>query len=130
MAPFRGWMAKVYKDGVLLGYCQSVTVDVASNLEPYYEIGSRTPVSLIEGNQEVTGTLERLWVDTTLLNLVSGTSTLDEFTLVFYASTATGSPKITLTGCKAESGSIDIPQDGELTESIDFRAKNITVETV
>jgi len=122
MPVYRGWNAKIYKDGTLLGYAQSVTFDIENNLEAYYEIGSRTPVDLVEGNQEVTGTIERLWVDTTLLSLVSG-STLTEFTIDVYV----GTMKVKMEGCKTETGSIDVPQDGEIRGSYDFRAKSITV---
>jgi len=130
MVVYRGWNALIKKDGTILGYCQRVTVDIAANIEPYYEINSRTPIALVEGNQEITGTIERLWVNSDLLNLVAGTSSLTEFTLEFYNTTATGGIKVTLSGCKPDAGSLEIPQDAELTESFDFRAKGITVTTV
>ena len=117
-------------DGTELGYAQSVTVDIASNLEPYYKIGSREPIALVEGNQEITGTIDELFVNKDLLEYVTGSGALTEFTVTFYNTTGTGGVKVTLSGCKMESGSIEIPQDGELTGSYDFRAKTISITTI
>ena len=128
---YKGWNAKIYKDGVLIGYCDSASVDIATGLDPYYEIGSRVPSYLTEGNQEVTGSISKAWIDTDYLALVVGTSTLTEFDLVFKASSSqSGAPWIYCYDCKFESGSLDIPQDGVLTESYDFRAKSVGVRVL
>jgi len=124
---YKGWNAKIYKEGVLIGYCDSASVDIATGLDPYYEIGSRTPSYLTEGNQEITGSISKAWIDINYLNLVIGTGSLTEFDLTFKAYTS-GAPWIYLYDCKFESGSLDIPQDGVLTESYDFRAKTVGVK--
>jgi len=123
MTVYKGWNAKIKKGGAEIGLCESASVDIATGLDAYYEIGSRVPAGLIEGNQEVTGSISRAWINKDYLLLVSGTGTLDSFDLSFEISGTT----INCYSCKFETGSIDIPQDGVLKEDYDFRANSIGI---
>jgi len=123
MTVYKGWNAKIYKDGVQIGLADSASVEIATNLEAYYEIGSRVPTDLVEGNQEVTGSISKAWIDTHYLALVTNSTTLYEFNLCFEV----GNMKLYCYSCKFERGSIDIPQDGFLKEDYDFRAKEVAV---
>ena len=123
----KGWNAKIYKDGVLVGKVSTVSVTVATGLDPFYEIGSRTPSVLTEGNLEITGSMEKAWIDTNYLSLVLSSGVLTDFDLVFKAALAAGAPWIYLYDCKFESATVDIPQDGVMTESYDFRALTMGV---
>lgn len=129
---YKGWRAFILwnkKGGSSydqVGYSESVTVDVATGLEPYYQHGGRRPVDLQEGNEEITGSISRAWVDNDLLNLLSpggydGTGTMVEFALYCYLDYI-GAPWMYIYGCKLESGSFDIPQDGFIMNDVDFRA--------
>ena len=124
---YKGWNANILYNTTVIGVAESSSVEIATGLEPYYEIGSRTPATLAAGNQEVTGSLSKAWINTAYLNLVTGTGALTSFTLVFKASTATGAPWVYCYNCKFESGSLDIPQDGVLMEDYDFRALSVAV---
>ncbi|RLC33831.1 hypothetical protein DRH14_04240 [Candidatus Shapirobacteria bacterium] len=123
MAVYKGWNAKIYKDGVQIGLADSASVEIATNLEAYYEIGSRVPTDLVEGNQEVTGSISKAWIDKNYLSLVTTTGTLQEFDLCFEV----GSLKLYCYNCKFERGAVDIPQDGFLKEDYDFRAKKVAI---
>ena len=123
MTVFKGWNAKIYKDGIQIGLADSASVEIATNLEAYYEIGSRVPTDLVEGNQEVTGSISKAWIDTNYLSLVAASSTLTSFDLCFEV----GDLKLYCYDCKFERGSVDIPQDGFLKEDYDFRAKEVAV---
>lgn len=122
---YKGWNAKIYKDGTLVGRCDSVSCDISTGVEPYYEIGSRNPSTLVPGNLEITGSMSKAWVDNTWLELLDSGGNLTHFELVFQAGTVTGSPWVYLYDCLFETGSIDIPQDGILTEDYDFRATSM-----
>ncbi len=126
---YKGWNAKIYLDDLELGCCESASVEIASNIEPYYCVGARDAQALVEGNQEITGSISRAWVNTYYLALVASTGALSEFTLVFKASEASGAPWIYCYNCKFETGSVDIPQDGFLMEDYDFRARSIGFTT-
>jgi len=56
--------------------------------------------------------------------------TLSEFTLSYKAANVAGAPLIKLTGCKITTGGIDVPQDGWISQTVDFVAKNYELTTV
>jgi len=132
---FKGWNASIYVrvgSGAwqLVGQADSVSIEIATGVEPYYGIGQRIPETLVEGNEEITGSLSRAWVNVDYLALLgAGGVALTEFDLVFQAGTQAGpGPWVYVYNCKFETGTVDIPQDGFLTEDYDFRA--ISVHTV
>jgi len=124
MTVYKGWNAKIYRNDVQIGYADSASVEIATNLEAFYQLGSRRPVDLTTGNEEVTGSFSKAWIDTNYLQLVApGENSLTTFTLAFEV----GTMKIYCYDCAFETGSLDIPQDGVLKEDYDFRAKSIAV---
>ena len=125
MTVLKGWNAEIYYEGTKIGFAESASVEIATGVEPYYEIGSRLPKELVPGNQEVTGSISKAWINTDYLALVVPSGTLTSFTLAFKASTA--GPTVYAYGCVFETGSLDIPQDGFLTEDYDFRATSVQV---
>ena len=126
MAVYKGWNAKIYKDGVQVGYSDSASVEIASNLEGFFELGSRTAVALTEGNEEISGSFSKAWIDKNYLSLVTSTGALTEFDLCFTLGTG---PDVYVYcyDCKFDKGSLDIPQDGFLKESYDFKAKTVAL---
>lgn len=123
---YKGWNAKIYIGGLEIGCCESASIDVNQNLERYYCIGNRDAYATVPGNLEITGSISRAWINCYYLNLVIGSNgTIPQFDLVFKASTETGAPWIYCYNCRFETGSIDIPQDGVLTEDYDFIAESI-----
>jgi hypothetical protein len=107
-----------------VGAAESASLEITTGLEPYNEIGEFTPYCIAEGNQEITGSISRMWIDLKFLNYLRKTSSdvLSEFFLIFRAGTSAGSPYIYAKQCKAETVSIDISQDGFVMNDIDFRA--------
>lgn len=128
MPVYKGWNAKLYKDGGQIGYADSASIEIATNLEAFYELGARVPVELTEGNEEITGSFSKAWIDKTYLSLLSpgGVTALTEFDLCF---TLGAGPDVYVYAykCKFERGALDIPQDGFLKEDYDFRAKTVTI---
>lgn len=130
---YKGWNAKIFigtgdpTTWTEIGCAESASVDITTNIEPYYCIGSKEPAAIVEGNLEITGSISRAWVNTAYLQLLTGSGSLAEFHLCFKAGTTAGAPIIYLYKCRFESGSIDIPQDGVLTEDYDFRATSIVI---
>lgn len=131
---FKGKDAKIVYNGTTLGNVDSASVDIARGVETYYEVGSGAPAEIVEGNVEITGSLSRAWLDTTLAELIGTdtTTALSAFTLVLKASTTADgtTPQITVGGCKVESGTIDITQDGYVMGDVDFVGKTYTLTTV
>jgi len=124
---YKGWNAVILYAGATLGFAEAVSVEIATGVEPYYEIGSRTPSTIVPGNQEITGSISKAWVNITYLSLVTGSGALTHFTLCFKAKAIVGAPWVYCYNCLFERGAVDIPQDGFLTEDYDFRATSIAV---
>ena len=130
---FKGWNAGIYvrvSEGAWqkVGQADSVSVEIATGVEPYYGIGTRIPETLVEGNEEITGSMSRAWVNVDYLALLgAGGLALTAFDLVFKAGETANNtgPWIYVYDCKFENGTVDIPQDGFLTEDYDFRAISI-----
>ena len=86
MTVIKGHRAILHKDGVAIGYTESISVDITRNVDPFYEHGSPRPQALIEGNEEITGSISRAWVDWNLLDAIlkTGNTALDEFNITIY----------------------------------------------
>lgn len=123
---YKGWNATLYKGGIKIGLAGSWSCEVATGLDPYYQIGERVPYALTEGNQEITGSMERVWINNDFVNLAFPSGFLDEFDMQAQTSDQVDAPYIYLYECKIETVGIDIPQDGFITESIDFRARQMS----
>jgi len=111
----------------------SVSVTHGPTLEALYEIGSRKPTEIKEGNIEIGLDLEVKYVAgsawPTRAN-VGGTGAHSEYFVGIYPKGyATGNPKIVLQG-KFGDWTLDMTQDGILTESISFVGKAISVGTI
>lgn len=137
MTIYKGWNAQIYysetgtiSPSLIIGNADAASVEVSTGTEAYYEIGKRTPVQIVEGNEEITGSFSRAWINKDYLRLLSpdpsGTTALTEFAIGFKVRGDAG-PFIYCYGCKLETGSLDIPQDGVLKEDYDFRATMIVV---
>jgi len=128
----KGWNVKVYVNDVEVGRASSLTLEVATGLDPFYELGSRKPAELVEGNEEITGTLTRAVIDTSLLAYASTSGQTSEKLPYFnikFVSQITGNPTVWCYCCKAETWSPDLPQDDFITEDLDFRALYLSYGT-
>lgn len=135
---YRGKDAAIIVGGTTIARAQSASIEVSTGLEAAYEIGSPMPKNLEQGNVEISGSLEGIVIDSPphqLLSLgietdSSGNVTLKEWDMEFRAGNVSGAPVVRVTGCKADTGTLDIPQDGWLTESVDFHALTYQLTSV
>lgn len=129
MPVYKGWNAKIYLNELSdpIGYADSASLEIATNLEGFYQLGARVPVDLTEGNEEITGSFSKAWINKYYIALVSpgGVTALTEFDLRFDVGTGDDTVHVYCYGCKFERGALDIPQDGFLKEDYDFRATSI-----
>lgn len=126
---YKGVNAKIYIPEVDAAYpcafAESASVDIASNLEAAFTLGSAAARTLSAGNLDISGTLSGYWVDTEFIELMERDACwalLQTFSMLFYADTCTagGGPYMKLTGCKADGLSFDFSQDGFLMHDLDF----------
>lgn len=123
MGAYKGWNAKLYKDGCVIGSVKEVRVDIDHSLEYYFEAGTRVAATTIEGPMNIKGRMSRAWIDTTYLSLLNNSDVLDTFILYV----TVGSMTLFLYDCKFNKGSITVPQDGFLTEDYDFLATSFAI---
>ncbi len=111
---------------------QNVSVTHGPSLEALYEIGSRLPTQIKEGNVEISLTIEKHYEDNTFANY-AGVSSAGEHTEywvgIYPGGYSAGKPKIVLRG-KFSNWSLSISQDGIVTESVEFVGKAISVGTI
>jgi hypothetical protein len=126
-------------DMVSLGRVQNVTVEVTSEVRPFNEIGQVFPTQLRTGNISVTGTIERAFINGSLLRLLLGpagdgrpanafTHPAFNITLVL-ENTAVPGVRSTLTihGAQIDNWVHTIPQDDFVMDHVHFQALYATV---
>lgn len=122
-----------YAYEVVVGRCQGVSFDVDYGLEPVRVIGRRSPLLIKEGPIEITGTIDKLFVDNSLVQRVEPSRDTDgypteqfAFVLDMEVTDSAGAKKhATLKGVKFSSYSRELPQDDFYSESVDFQATDI-----
>lgn len=136
-----------YSYQTIVGRAQGVSIDYANSVEALYELAGysgssgRGPVALKEGNIELTGSVEKAYVDRDLAGkavgrLKQGTGMtlykgLPEFTMYIYPEGKTsGLRRAVLAGVKFDTHTFDIAQDAWLMEAAEFFFKTITLGTI
>ncbi|MFH1860605.1 MAG: hypothetical protein ABH870_06300 [bacterium] len=138
-----GKKAKEILDGYELttvGRATSVEVRVTSDLKPFHELGQRYPTELRPGNVNVTGTIQRAYINGALLKLLlgeaagsrpAGTWTQPSFNIVLNLdnpATPGASNILTIHGVKFSNWSYGIPEDDFIMEKAEFMALWVSVE--
>jgi len=135
--PIKGWQAILMIDTgtgfTTIGNAESVSIDIDVALDEYFAIGKIFPVTVAPGAETVSGSLDKAWVDTDMLELIYGGDPdnpipLPQFHIFAYQNISSG-PQIYVWNCYAEALSVEIPADGFMTESLDFRGEYFTYGT-
>jgi len=110
----------------------TVSPSFENNVEAAYELGSRDPKSLEEGNIEITVTISKYYKDNTWAQRagVGSTGELTEYYMrVYPKGTGSGKPYVTFLG-KFGNWDLSEDQDGYVTESLEFAGRAVTVGVV
>lgn len=123
-----------------VGRATNVTVEITSELKPFHELGQRYPTELRPGNINITGTIERAYINGALLKLLlgkaatsrpAGTWVQPSFNIVLNLDNPAipgTSNIITIHGVKFQNWSYGIPEDDFVLEKAKFMALWISVE--
>lgn len=124
-----------------VGRATGVEVYVQTDLEAYHEIGKRHPVQLRPGNINVSGKINRAFINGALLRLLLGSGAVPERVAEPYAQPAFNmqlrvedpatpgvSSTVTIHGVKLENWAYHLPEDDFVMESVTFKGLFITVE--
>lgn len=136
---FKGFEGTILLNGDVVGRVESFTIDVANNVERYFEVGNRIAAEMKEGNFEVSGSISSGFINSAKLELAIGgdgntmfpKQRIPEFEIVgMVENTKTGrTEKVTLKNVKLDTWSWDLPAEDWVMESVDFIAQNISKST-
>ena len=146
---FNGKIEMAYNTSALLGSASPVTITSVQNLtiktahgtDLVHEIGNRSPIAVVEGNIEVTVTIERFMDTTTFYGVAfnklcgadntSGMGANTSINLGYYPNGATaGQPKLLVTNMKPTSYDATVTQDGKVLEKAEFKGQYFQVGTL
>lgn len=111
---------------------EDVSVDHAGGVEGVYELGSRLPSEVKEGNITIGLTVTKKFVDNVLAGYagVGASGALTEYYVGVYADGyGAGKRKIVLCG-KFGNWRQSMSQDGYTTETVDFVGKTVSIGTI
>jgi len=123
--PLLGRNARLYKDGVVIGYGKNISVKAAAELIKEYSMDSLTPCIVAPGKQSFTWTAEKLYIKGEWMTLLlNGT----EFDMVFAPTgSATQAPYETWSDCIVLSVERTAGETGGVIERVEGEAESITV---
>lgn len=123
MSAKRFWEGHLMKAGSEIGFANG-TISIDRGLQTFYSIGSYDVSARREAQREITGTIEHGFID--IATFATGAfGTVGNPSLTFDISASMSDNAIVLSGCSIESYDLELPADGWITETINFRAKSI-----
>ena len=118
-----------------IGRATGVTIQVASEMKPFHELGQRYATELRPGNVNITGTIGRAHVNGALLKLMLGEGgggtrpaagfPSPSFNLSLHVENSAfpgSSSTITVHGVKLDGWSYSMPEDDFVLEQVSFKA--------
>ena len=123
-----------------VGRVTGVDVRVHSDVRPFHELGQRYPTELRSGNVNVSGTIQRAYINGSLLKLLlgeaaasrpAGTFVNPSFNISLRAENPARpgvSSTVTVHGVKIDGWSYSLPEDDFVMEHVDFQGLWISVE--
>jgi hypothetical protein len=125
-----------------VGRATNVEVRVHSDVRPFHELGQRYATELRPGNVNVSGSIERAYINGALLKLLLGDAAASRpggsfvhpsFNISLQAENpafAGTSSAVTIHGAKIDDWAYSLPEDDFVMEQVTFQALWISVEDV
>lgn len=123
-----------------IGRATGITIKVTNEVTPFHELGQRFATELRPGNINVSGTIDRAYINGALLKLMLGsaadsrpvgTFTSPSFNLnmrLENPSIPGNSATVTVMGVKLDEWNYDLPEDDFAMEQVGFQALWVKVE--
>jgi len=123
-----------------IGRATGVTVRVTNDVKPFHELGQRFPTELRPGNINVSGTIDRAYINGALLRLMlgdaadsrpAGTFIGPSFNLSLQLKNPNlpdGTATVTVMGVQIAEWNYSLPEDDFVMEQVSFRALWIKTE--
>jgi len=123
-----------------IGRATGVTVKVTNDVQPFHELGQRFATEIRSGNVNVSGTIDRAYVNGGLLRLMlsdgadsrpSGTFTSPTFNLTMQLKNPAlpnNATTVTIMGVQLSDWSYQVPENEFVLEQVGFRALWVKLE--
>jgi len=118
----RTWEGHILKGAVEIGFANG-SISIDRGLQIFTQIGDYDMTARREAIREITGTIDHGFIDVSLFGSAALSTLVNPVSFDIAASFS--DTAIVLSGCSVESWDLDLPQDGWITESVNFRAKTI-----
>ncbi len=127
----------------VVGRLTNIALQVATEIKPFHELGSRAPKELRAGNIYINGTVERAYINGALLKLMLGQYAEGEeagnafpmpsFNMKVILDNLKpqgdeGNSILTVYGVMFDSWQFNLPEDDFVLEKLSFKARRIAVE--
>ena len=126
--PLLGRNARLYKDGVVIGYGKNISVKASAELIKDYSMDSLTPAIVAPGKQTFNWIAEKFYINGSWMTLLlNGT----EFDIVFAPTGSNTTPPYeTWSDCVVLNVERTAGETGGILEKVDGEAKSVTVTEV
>jgi hypothetical protein len=124
-SPILGRNARLYKDGVVIGYGKNISVKASAEIIKEYSMDDLEPCIVAPGKQTFTWSAEKLYINGAwMCLLLAGT----EFDIVFQPAGSYQSPPYeTWGGCVVLNVERTAGETGGILEKVDGEATSVTV---
>jgi hypothetical protein len=135
---------KYFGESGQVGRVTNVSIAVTTQVRAFHEMGSHATKELRAGNTQVSGTVERAYINGALLRLMLGKNATDEEAAPFKMPSFNmkvildnlqpegdpGNSVLTLYGVIFDSWQFNLPEDDFVLERASFRARRLSVSDV
>ncbi len=132
-------LTKYLGQGSTVGRVVNVTITVSTEVKAFHEMGSRLPRELRAGKIDISGTVERAFVNGALLRLMLGQYATDDEAAGFVIPTLDmvltldnqmppgddGNSVLTIYGVMFDGWDLNLPADDFVLEGLSYKAKRI-----
>lgn len=111
-----------------LGYCKGVNFDSGTGLEKIYVVGTRDAKEIVQGNTDLTGTIDEFFIDRRAYKIGDESNINDNIadqTLEIMPDSS-GAKKFYLRSTKFNTFSLDFTSEGITGNSVEFSTTNIS----
>lgn len=123
-----------------IGRCTGVTIRVTNDVRAFHELGQRFATELRSGNINVSGSIDRAYINGALLKLMLGDASTSRPATTFVSpsfnltvelknpATPDSTATVTVMGVQLDSWSYSLPEDEFVLEKVGFKALWLKVE--
>ena len=135
---------KYFGESGQVGRVTNVSISVSTQVKAFHEMGSHSTRELRAGNQVISGSVERAYINGALMRLMLGKNATDEESAPIKVPTFSlkvildnlqpegdpGNSVLTLYGVIFDTWNFSLPEDDFVLERLTFRARRISVADV